>query len=570
VNLRANSWSLLLGGKLDGSGPHYVCAGQDFAACTGIFFYRGKRLESGLESLLEEFDGRNFPWHECRGHYAVTIFKGGRLWLASDEVGAYKIYRDLEGSTFSSSFTALRAALHDAVPDVQGMYEYAFNGATFGDKTLLRHVKQQRQGILYCLSEAGPAVERGAPLREALTRHASIDEAAEDYAERLRRLFRVYTTGNQRFRAALSAGYDSRLILALLLDAGVEPELYVYGRDDEEDVRVAKDIAAGEGLRLEQIDKDELQRTQRSSMELAWTRFDGWNVAGLFDNGVDDEDRAKRVVRGVDILNGSGGECFRNFFYLPDGWYRPEEIVWSFYSRYDPAQVTCRFSKARYVGELVEDMRHALGRDSGSRKLDRTQVEALYPLFRVRYWTGRDVGLNQRFGPLLFPFVEPAVFAGTECLPIQMKNYGRLEARILSRVSPRLASYMSGYGFRLSEDPPFKYRLKTALTLWRPTYLRQFTYAVKSRILSGNDIPQWFFGGLEEAHLDPKLPAMAEYFRIGEIRDLDVLNRVATAELVLAGGPWPRSFDTAESGARAGPLRPELRAAAAGQGRPGD
>ena len=31
---------------------------------------------------------------------------------------------------------------------------------------------------------------------------------------------------------------------------------------------------------------------------------------------------------------------------------------------------------------------------------------------------------------------------------------------------------------------------------------------------------------------------MREFFRIEQIGDMDVLNRVATVELVLRGGPW--------------------------------
>jgi len=37
--------------------------------------------------------------------------------------------------------------------------------------------------------------------------------------------------------------------------------------------------------------------------------------------------------------------------------------------------------------------------------------------------------------------------------------------------------------------------------------------------------------------------AMSEFFRVGQISDMDVLNRVATAELVCRGGPWPLQAD---------------------------
>jgi hypothetical protein len=542
VSLAANDWTLRLSGKLDGSGPHHVQMGSEFAACTGIFFYRGKRLEAGLESLLHDFDGRCFPWVDCRGHYAVILFKAGRLWLASDELGAYKIYRNLEGTLFSSSFSAVRATLPVAIPDVQGIYEYAFNGATFGEKTLLQNVRQQRVGVLYGLTDSGPPKPSSPDARAAAWAHSSVEDAADDYAERLRALFRTYVSSQRSFRTALSGGYDSRLILALLLDAGMDPGLYVYGTEHDPDVVVAKEIARGEGLRLRHVDKGQLQGDRKGSPERAWARFDSWKVDGLFDAGIDDEDRKERAL-GADVLNGSGGECFRNFFYLRDGRFSPEEIVWSFYSQYDPSQVTSRFRPADYTSELAQDMRLALPGEPRDEKLNRAQVEALYPLFRVRYWTGRDVGLNQRFGPLLFPFLEPSVFSGTERLAISFKDHGRLEALILRKVSARLARYVSSYGFPFSKDPPLRYRLKMALTLWRPPYLRQFSYRVRARFRPLRSRPQWFFEALEAAHLNSRLPVMNEFFRVGQISDIDVLNRVATVELVLRGGPWPLPTD---------------------------
>jgi hypothetical protein len=537
VSIDMGDWTLRVCGKLNGSGPHILRRGADLAACTGVFFYRGRRLESGLELLLDEFDGKRFPWEDCRGHYAVVLFKNGGLWLASDELGAYKIYRSVDGTRFSSSFSALRATMQEAVPDDQGIYEYVFNGATFGEKTLLRHIKQQREGCLYSFAESGPPEASSPAVRVREVRHSSIDEAVDDYVERLRALFRIYRNDSVGFRAALSGGYDSRLILALLLDAGVRPDLFVYGDPDEADVRVAKAIAEGEGLPLRHIHKDALAAAGSPTPGLDWIRFDAWKVDGLFDRGVDDRDRMERARGGVDVLNGSGGECFRNFFYLRDGSYRPEDIVRSFYSRFDPRHVTHRFRRDAYAAELVDDMRRSLSGARPDERLSRECIEELYPRFRVRYWTGRDVGLNQRFGPLLFPFLEPSVFAGTEAVPIHAKTHGRFEARILRRISPRLAAYPTDHGFPLTSEPPLAYRMKMALTLYRPPFLRQFSYRIQSRMQGPVRVPRWFTEALEAAGVDPRLPAMSEYFHVERLSDLDVLNRVATAELVLQGGP---------------------------------
>lgn len=553
-DLDANGWRLRVVGKLNGLGPHCVRRDNgDFAACTGIFFYRGLRLEGGLERLLGDFDSRSFPWSECRGHYAVILFKAGRLWLACDELGAYKIYRDREGTRLSSSFSAVRATLPSVRPDPQGVYEYAFNGATYGEKTFLREVLQQRHGGLYALDATARLVASAPVLGAHVAPPRSLDAAADEYAERLRALFRVYANGGGRFRTALSGGFDSRLILALLLDARLDPTLYVYGDDRDADVRVAKLVAAGEGLKLDHVDKESRGVPPGRcawATERAWARFDAWKNDGLFDNGADAEDRLQRAPAGVSVLNGSVGESFRNFFYLPDGRYRPEEIVWSFYWRIDPQELTDRFDPEGYTAAMVEDMRLALPDAPRAATLNRAAVEALYPLHRARYWTGRDTGLNQRFGPLLFPFMEPRVIAGTERVPLALKDYGRLEARIIERVYPRLAHYPSVYGFVLANGPPPAYRLKMQLSVRRPTWLRRFSYRVQRRRQPALGLPAWLREGIAAAGLNPRLPAMGEFFRVDQIRSLDMYNRIATIELALKGMPHgeAQAFSSAGAG----------------------
>ena len=116
LRLTAGDWRLDLFGALNGLGPQLVQRDNgDFAACTGVFFYRGARGTAGLESLLDDFDGERFPWSGSRGHFAVIVCKAGRMFLATDALGGYKVYHDGGRTLLSSSFTALRANLAQAL-----------------------------------------------------------------------------------------------------------------------------------------------------------------------------------------------------------------------------------------------------------------------------------------------------------------------------------------------------------------------------------------------------------------------------------------------------------------------
>jgi len=78
---------------------------------------------------------------------------------------------------------------------------------------------------------------------------------------------------------------------------------------------------------------------------------------------------------------------------LPAGWhFSPEEIVWSFYSQYDPSHVTSSLPAGGLHVRIGAG--HAFGLPDEAAPLRSwiaAQVEALYPLFRVRYWTGRTL-----------------------------------------------------------------------------------------------------------------------------------------------------------------------------------
>ncbi len=154
------------------------------------------------------------------------------------------------------------------------------------------------------------------------------------------------------------------MILALFLDAGITPSLFVYGPNGDPDVEAAKNIAAGEGLALDVIDKSQLVDMDPERfpqhIEKNWAIFDGWKPAGLFDSGVDTSDRINRSHSQL-VVNGGVGEIYRNFFYLPDRPVSLKELIWAFFSRDDPRACTEVFSSRHYRENLEETLSQALG-----------------------------------------------------------------------------------------------------------------------------------------------------------------------------------------------------------------
>jgi asparagine synthase (glutamine-hydrolysing) len=328
---------------------------------------------------------------------------------------------------------------------------------------------------------------------------------------------------------ALSGGFDSRLVLALLRDLGRRPRLHVYGRPDDADVRVARRIAAGEGIALEHHDKSRRplpgQHDFAAVVERNFQAFDGTPTDGIFDSGADLESRLQRAQNGALMLNGGGGEIFRNFFYLPDRPYSVRELLWTFYSQFDPRAATDAFRETDHYAALEDAVRQSIG--AGPDPLPRFQVERVYPYFRCGFWMGRNNSLNNRLGYAVTPFIEPALVAAAAKIPLRYKNHGRFEAALIAAADPALARYPSVYGPDFASPPSWRQRLKDWATYARPTWLRRYSFRYKTR---ARPRPALLSAPYLEQAVDPALPRMRRFFRPERMHGNEQFARVCTLE----------------------------------------
>lgn len=523
--------------KLDGEGGLSVETADGGLAClTGQLVYRGTCGEEGLRLYCADIARGAVDRDRVIGQYALLFCKGRSLRLATDAMGFFQIYMNVEAGVASSSFWAMLELLPEVTLDSAGVYEYAWNGATFGGKTFIREIRRLPAKAEIVVN-GRMTVEQ--PLRPAEAVSApdlpkkKLDDYVEIHSARLKAIFADLAQGlGDDLRVSFSSGFDSRLMLAGLRACGARPNLFVYGRNNDIDVEVARQIASGENLYLDVIDKSKLVEAEAAAsperQKADFISFDAWKVDGTFDDGVDAIDRRSRHRGGGVPLNGSLGEIYRNFFYIPDRPMTLTGVVDSFFSAYSPAACTARFTAAEYADTLVSAFQIELGSDET--RVSRAQVERLYPLVRGRYWTGRDVNLNLRFGRMIFPFMQIQLIEGTADIPISFKNHGRLEAKLIERLDPPIAAYPSGYGYRFCDPLPFSHRAKSWLTFLRPPWLRRHSYRL--RFTQPRPLPPF----LQRDHLlqfmDVSMPYMRHYFRPERLHDPDAFNRVATMEYV--------------------------------------
>jgi asparagine synthase (glutamine-hydrolysing) len=536
--LQGNNYVLAVFPKRQASEPSIVrFPNGDFAFACGTLIYDNLVGKAAAASFYHDWAARREPSGKAIGHYAVILRKGDETEIVLDSFGGFLVFYDSARQIASSSFLAVASALDHVTLGAQGACEYVFNGVVSGNATIFDEVLLAPVNARITVGQRGIEIRRRPLEVPTAVSTESFETTVERSLELLDRYFAaVAASFGGRVSCALSGGYDSRLILALLRRHGIHPRVYVYGPPGDKDVGLARAIAEGEGFALEVVDKDKQLAVAPSEFgAVAHENFlvnDGYTWGGIFTNGAEAAQRASRVSGNVLALNGGGGEIWRNFFYLLDRTYSPREILWSFYSRFDPETCTSAFDEEAYFRRLEDKLTTLIGDPLPS--LPRPLVEWLYHYFRCRTWDGRINNINNTYGYVALPFLERPVTEHASAIPIGWKNHGAYEAELIRRADPRLASYPSGYGHDFSGPPPLARRLADYGTYLRPPWLRRFSYRVKHRARRGGDWPDYLRAEYRAAALPGGVEVMRALFQLDRVADPDQLARILTLEYLIA------------------------------------
>lgn len=511
--------------------PIFQVDSDNFCLHTGTLLYRETHAAAAARRVFDDYNQGQFKPEQLFGNFALLVCRNGELTLWTDALGIYPIWHDAELRTASSAMPALLASTVSPSLNRDAVYPYVFQEATFGGETPINGLWRLQPGRALRIDEDAKIIP-GLSVPQATS--ISPDQLGDFIHQRLKAQFSaIYKVFSDSIDSALSGGYDSRLLLALCREQGSTPNLHVYGSDSSPDVLVAKRISQGEQIPLKHQNKAQGPKLTPEQFTQAVARnadaLQSFPCDGIIDNGSDLATRLERTKSEQLLLNGGGGEVLRNFFYLPDRQYSPKQVLDSFYSQFDPAVCSTAFNSKRYYQRFQQQIAETVGHDGS--KLERSEVEWLYPAFRCTYWMGQNNAINNQFGYFLTPLVDASIVRAAQRVPINRKNHGLFEAELIRHVSPVLASYPSDYGHDFSDAVPLKRRLKDWLTLLRPTWLRRYTYRFKNR--SRDNWPYY----LQDAYIQSLLPQgfryMDRYFNIDKVNDAGQFKRICTLEYQL-------------------------------------
>lgn len=468
----------------------------------GPIWYRGQFGRSALPLLLRDIatHGRVDP-AQARGNYAMLATAGKQCLLMNDALGLVRVYISADQRFYSTSWLASCAYAGSVELDEAAAIEYVLLGAPHSNATLAKGISTLPLGCSIDLRTGH--VGRWLAAREWSQDPpaATFDGVVECAAEHFRTVGREAAMVPGKIRAALSGGFDSRLIVASLLASGARPDLFVYGTPGSDDVRIAREVAGVVGLPLEHVDKQARARDmlplRRDDLIENALFFDGVSNDGVCDRGIDRQTRLAQTANGGIALNGGGGEIFRNYFHLPDWPLHAIDVVRAFYRGFDSRVVRRTGGIRAYQDQMVAAMEDCLRglQCAERRRFRRSEVELLYPLFRCHFWMAINNSIGVRHGYYSTPLVDYTTVRMTSRLPMAWKNAGRLQSRLINQLNPVLAGQVSTYGFRFADGPNRHARLADWLTRMRPVRTRPWINTLHRRIagvgVSGHLIGQF-------------------------------------------------------------------------------
>lgn len=202
----------------------YHC-GDGFAMGVGTFICNGKRDKSALEAVFHRYDGsvRDIQ-QQLMGSYVILVAKDNELVIFIDGGGLYNFYYQIGDDDLiaANSLFHLGAGLDDVPLNEDAVVQAIFQYAILNDETIIEGVRRLR-GDQALVFEGNSWEVRNLP---SISWAIPYDEA---FWPSISRRFEHFGYAFERPGVGMTGGQDSRTALALLLSAGVRPQL-VYWR----------------------------------------------------------------------------------------------------------------------------------------------------------------------------------------------------------------------------------------------------------------------------------------------------------------------------------------------------
>lgn len=424
----------------------------------GTLIYKNQSLEESLIQLHLDYHINKIDYNDLSGNFCVLFWDGVNLEILLDKLGVQQIFQREDGLVISSSFIAtLQSSSKKFKINHLALSEKLVTGFNIGEDTLVTGIKKVSGKLPFPVPENNVEIIRPKNQTIQIVPHnRGINKSVEAQIENLSSYFEAINRAFPTYQGdlGLSSGFDCRLILALA-HKELNTPLHIHSHNTlgvhDAEIFYARQLAEKMGVDIDLTPTQSLEKTSNENIEKVLDQnlffFDGRSGRhlGAYSETYTPDYRQKSMGNADYSLNGLGGEIFRDSYFMGNRIMNWED--WAKRFLFYPL-LTEAIGSEKQAREISHMLKHKIESelDMDFSKTDLFKTHAYYGLIKMPQANGTVAQAYGKVSHFLFPFIESnIVLEALRAVPY-LGTGGAYQAKLISRISPELASIGSHYG----------------------------------------------------------------------------------------------------------------------------
>jgi hypothetical protein len=401
---------------------------------------------------------------DLQGLFALLIvdLRSRCVHVVTDRCGSLHVFfRKLANGYVVSTSSAALALCGAARFDPVAVHEFIGTGIVYEDRSLWLDVMKVGPATVLTLDGNTAQSQAYWQFADVRTESLGLDEAVEATYHGLVEVLKALPIASQPLMSDLTGGYDSRFLLAGLLEAGRPFMTTVSGSQGHPDVTVAARIASELSLPHQHVVSQLVPTGEEFDAALRMTdgEYDAFDYARILST------HRQLSAEHCMSLNGSFGELARGYWW---------ELLWPNLAKSAPLDTAMvarrRFAAIRYdksifnssgqldlPAHMAEVAQRAVAPVVGFPNT--SQMDCVYYTLRMQRWQGRIASATNQLWPALSPIGFAQVLDPILAAKASTRFRSLLVRELFVRFSPVLARIPLEHGYPPTPATPFN--------LWR-------------------------------------------------------------------------------------------------------
>lgn len=440
----------------------------DFVCIVGSALNICNQKPDLLRAVHDDLCSHNSLPKDLSGSFVVIALIRNVIHIESGCNGLIKVYSTSDTQAVSTSLVALRKLVSSVTISKQELFEYILCGTVYGAKTVFHEISvlESRKTHVFH-NDSYHTFDKPPEPPISPNRYSDLKSNVTRVSEDLRQIFsKIKSCYGNQLAVPITGGFDSRLICACVNQAGIRPDFcFVLHKDHQKDIDIAKKIAKALKWDLVVLDNDFNsweKGKQVNILKNQYYSYDGLGIGGILQvfSGMD---AYARIPPNHLLLDGNGGEIFRNIHRLPNRPMKLRDYVLKTFLKKIPSFSQPAFNMDEFIYN-VSDKISSIMRYKGKTS-PRHQLEAIFPYFSLKYWLAENFSVANQFTDIYSPFSDPELVRRSLMIPSRFKQLGFIEAKVIENISPDLASIDSNYGYDFRYGMTIARRIKESLII---------------------------------------------------------------------------------------------------------